>query len=196
MKPGSSRRASLTALSLVLVAFGMGGLSFAAVPLYRIFCQVTGYGGTTQTADALPDEIGARVIKVRFNADIGRDMPWRFRPAQREIAVRLGEPGLAYFEATNRSELEVTGSATFNVTPAKAGIYFNKVACFCFDSQVLAPGQSARLPVSFFIDPAIADDRNLDDVSTVTLSYTFFKTAEREVGEGAHPSTGGGDTGT
>lgn len=196
MKPGSSRRASVTALVLVLVAVGMGGLSFAAVPLYRIFCQVTGYGGTTQTADALPNEIGARVIKVRFNADIGRDMPWRFRPAQREIAVRLGEPGLAFFEATNRSELEVTGTATFNVTPAKAGVYFNKVACFCFDSQVLAPGESARLAVSFFIDPEMAGDRNLDDVGTITLSYTFFKTAEREVGEGIRPSAGGGDAGT
>jgi cytochrome c oxidase assembly protein subunit 11 len=181
LKPAASRRSTATALSLVLVAAGMGGLAYASVPLYQLFCQVTGYGGTTQTAAAAPAEIGERVIKVRFNADTGRDMPWRFHPAQREIAVRVGEPALAYYEASNPSALEVTGSATFNVTPQKAGVYFTKVACFCFEEQVLAPGESAELPVSFYIDPEIVEDRNLDDVGTITLSYTFFKRAERPV---------------
>ncbi len=175
--PAAAKRRTLTALVLAGCAAGMVGLSFASVPLYRLFCQVTGYGGTTQVAEAAPGAVGARVFTVRFNADVGQGMPGRFRPAQREITVRAGESALAFYGASNPSDEIVAGSATYNVTPQKAGLYFNKIACFCFDEQVLAPGESAEMPVSFFIDPEIENDRNLDEVTTITLSYTFFKTA-------------------
>jgi cytochrome c oxidase assembly protein subunit 11 len=156
----------------------MVGLAFAAVPLYRLFCQVTGFGGTTQVAETAPAVAGERVIKVRFNADVQRDLPWRFQPEQREVSLRVGEPGLAFYRAENLSERAVTGAATFNVTPLKAGQYFTKVQCFCFDEQKLAPGETARLGVSFFVDPAILADRNLDEVTTITLSYTFFRSLD------------------
>ena len=170
----SRRRKWLMVVSLGGAACAMLGLAFAGVPLYRIFCQVTGYGGTTQVAAAAPEIVGDRVITVRFNADVARGMPWRFKPMQREIRVRLGESALAFFEAENRSDETVLGSATFNVTPQKAGAYFNKIDCFCFEEQVLHPGESAEMPFTFFIDPEILDNRNLDDVTTITLSYTFF----------------------
>ena len=162
------------AVVLLGVAGGMAGLAYASVPLYQLFCQVTGYGGTTQVADRAPDRVLDRVITVRFNADVSKSLAWRFRPVQRSIDVRLGEQALAFYAARNDSSVPTTGTATFNVTPAKAGRYFNKVDCFCFDEQTLAPGTSADMPVTFFIDPKMADDRNLDDVTTITLSYTFF----------------------
>ena len=174
----AARAKGATALVLVSVVAGMAGLSFAAVPLYRIFCQVTGFAGTTQTAVVAPAEVLDRVVTVRFNADIGRRLPWRFRPDQGPIEVLVGEQGLAYFTATNNSDENVTGHAVFNVTPPKAGRYFTKVQCFCFDKQVLGPGETARMAVTFFVDPEIADDPNLDDVSTITLSYTFFRTED------------------
>ncbi len=185
MAAGNRRKAS-TAIVLGAVALGMVGLSFASVPLYRLFCQVTGYGGTTQVAVAAPAAVGERVITVRFNADLARDMPWRFRPAQGEIRLRVGEVGLAFYNATNPTAKAVTGTATYNVTPQKVGPYFNKIACFCFDEQTLEAGASARMPVSFFIDPEISQDPNLDDVTTVTLSYTFFET-ERVAGADSDP---------
>jgi cytochrome c oxidase assembly protein subunit 11 len=174
------RRANLvTLLVLVGVVAGMGGLAYASVPLYRLFCQVTGYGGTTQRADdAAAGEsvpVGDRVITVRFDSNVSPRLPWTFRPEQRAIDVRVGEEGLAFYSARNNADVPVTGQATFNVTPLKAGVYFVKVACFCFEEQTLAAGQRADMPVSFFIDPAIADDRNLDEVGTITLSYTFFR---------------------
>jgi cytochrome c oxidase assembly protein subunit 11 len=152
----------------------MVGVAFGAVPLYQLFCQVTGFGGTTQVAEAAPTEIGDRVITIRFNADISRDLPWRFKPEQREMKVRVGEMAMAFYIAENRSDRALVGSSTFNVTPLKAGAYFNKVDCFCFEEQVLAAGEQAELPVSFFVDPEIAEDSGLDDVNTITLSYTFF----------------------
>lgn len=161
--------------SLVLVVGSMTALSFAAVPLYRLFCQVTGFGGTTQTAIAAPDAIFDRLITVRFNSDIAPDLPWAFQPVQREVQVRVGEEKLAFYEATNRSEETLVGTAVFNVTPLKAGLYFSKIHCFCFDEQKLKPGERAEMPVSFFIDPEILRDPNLDDVETITLSYTFFR---------------------
>ena len=165
------------ALGLVLggLVFGMVGLAFASVPLYRLFCQVTGYGGTTQVSEAAPAEAGERIVKVRFNADVHRDLPWRFWPEQREVTLRVGEPGLVFYGAENLSARAVVGTATFNVTPLKAGQYFSKVQCFCFDEQELAPGETARLGISFYVDPAIAQDRNLDEVTAITLSYTFFR---------------------
>jgi cytochrome c oxidase assembly protein subunit 11 len=166
------------AMLLVGVVAGFVGLAYASVPLYRLFCQVTGYGGTTQVARAAPATVGARKITVRFNADVNRDMPWSFVPAQREMVLTVGETGLAFYRATNRSPKTVTGTATFNVTPMKAGPYFDKIQCFCFNEQTLAAGQTVDMPVSFFVDPAIAQDPGMDDVSTITLSYTFFRAAD------------------
>ena len=158
----------------------MTGLAFASVPLYRLFCQVTGYGGTTQVAEKAPDEVAERLITVRFNADVNPKLPWNFRPLERAVTLRVGEPGLAFYRAVNLTDRPVSGTATFNVTPLKAGQYFNKTQCFCFDEQRLEAGEAVEMGVSFFIDPAILEDRNLDDVTTVTLSYTFFRSLEDE----------------
>ena len=171
----AGRRNARTGLVLSGIVAGMIGLSFASVPLYRLFCQVTGYGGTTQIAAAAPGAVSERVIKVRFNADTAPDLPWSFKPAQREIALKVGESGLAYYRARNLAAEAVTGTSTFNVTPLKAGRYFSKVQCFCFDEQRLEAGQELDMAVSFFVDPEILSDRNLDEVKTITLSYTFFR---------------------
>jgi len=163
-------------LALVLggVVCAMVGLAFASVPLYRLFCQVTGFGGTTQVAAAAPAQAGTRLFTVRFNADLNQGMPWRFQ-APDQVSLKVGESGLAFFRARNLAAAPITGTATFNVTPLKAGQYFSKVQCFCFEEQRLAPGESAELGVSFFVDPAILEDPNLDEVTTITLSYTFFR---------------------
>ena len=171
-----NRRIAVTAFCFAAL---MVGAAFAAVPLYRIFCQVTGYGGTPQVAESAPATMLERRMTVRFNADTGPALPWEFAPARRKISIRVGEQALAFYRARNLSDRAVTGTATFNVTPLKAGQYFSKIDCFCFTEQTLAPGVSADMPVTFFVDPAIADDPNLDDVTTITLSYTFFET-ERE----------------
>ncbi len=171
----NKRRNARIGVILTGMVLGMVGLSFASVPLYRLFCQVTGYGGTTQVAEAAPGAVSERVIKVRFNADTAPGLPWRFKPVQREIALRIGESGLAYYRARNLADRAVTGTSVFNVTPLKAGIYFSKVQCFCFDEQRLEAGQEVDMAVTFFIDPEIMNDRNLDDVKTITLSYTFFR---------------------
>ena len=164
------------ALSSFVVAAGMVGASYAAVPLYEIFCQVTGYGGTTQTADAAPDKVLERKMTIRFNADVDRKLPWQFAAVQQKVEIRVGENALAFYRARNVSDRAVIGTATFNVTPLKAGQYFNKIECFCFTEQRLEPGGEVDMPVSFFVDPAIADDPNLNDVREITLSYTFFQT--------------------
>ncbi len=171
----AKRRNARTGVVLTGIVAGMIGLAFASVPLYRLFCQVTGYGGTTQVAEAAPGAVAERVIKVRFNADIGPGLPWVFKPVQREIALKIGESGLATFRARNLSDAAVTGTSTFNVTPLKAGQYFSKVQCFCFTELRLEAGQELDMAVSFFVDPEILSDRNLDDVKTITLSYTFFR---------------------
>ncbi len=168
---------------------GMVGLAFASVPLYRLFCQVTGFGGTTQVAVSLPSEVADRIIKVRFNSDISPALPWSFQPEQREVSLRIGEQGLVFYRARNLSNEPASGTATFNVTPLKAGQYFNKVQCFCFEEQRLMPGEEMQMGVSFFVDPAIMDDRGLDDLKTITLSYTFFRDLdELESQEGAQVS--------
>jgi cytochrome c oxidase assembly protein subunit 11 len=153
---------------------GMVGASFAAVPLYRIFCQVTGYGGTTRQAVAAPAEVSDRSVTVRFDSNIANDLGWSFRPLVREVKVRLGEVGHVSFVAENRTDSTETGTAAFNVTPDQVGAYFNKLACFCFTDQTLAPGQSAELGVTFFVDPAYAHDPDLTNTTTITLSYTFY----------------------
>ncbi len=170
-----ARRNGIVALAAVGLVVSMIGLSFAAVPLYRIFCQVTGFAGTTQQVEAAPEKIGTRKITVRFDANVAGGLNWKFKPVQRQVTLRVGEAGLAYYTATNTSDERVTGTATYNVTPLKAGAYFSKVACFCFTEQTLAAGQKVDMPVSFFVDPEIVNDRNLDDVHTITLSYTFFR---------------------
>ena len=166
-----------TAFVLFSVVAGMVGLAFASEPLYRIFCQVTGYAGTTQVAAFVPksNEVLKRMVAVRFDANVNSNMPWSFKPVQREIKVRLGEQALAYFEATNDSDQSLVGTASFNVTPYKAAIHFNKIDCFCFTQQVLKPGQTMKMPVTFFIDPELAKDSRADDLRTITLSYTFFQ---------------------
>ncbi len=174
MKPWLDRK-KLTAAILVAVPLGMSAFAyFGAVPLYELFCQVTGYGGTTQVAGEAPPVVADRVIKVRFSADVAPGLAWRFTPVEKEIEIRPGETALAFYRAENLGGEPILGLATFNVTPQKAGIYFNKIECFCFSEQLLGPGESAELAVTFFIDPEIADDRNMYDLDTITLSYTFF----------------------
>jgi len=165
-----NRRVMIAALSVVAA---MLGASYAAVPLYDWFCRVTGFGGTTQVAAAPSARMTDRVMKIRFDASVS-GVPWNFQPEQREITVRVGENAMAFYRAENLSPTPVTGTAAFNVTPLKAGLYFDKIDCFCFSEQRLEPGQVVDMPVSFYVDPAIMDDRNLDDVKTITLSYTFF----------------------
>ncbi len=164
-------RKRITVLLLLALVTGMAGLAGAAVPLYRIFCEATGYGGTPRRADAASTTSTGRVVTVRFDASVAKGMPWQFRAGQREIKVHLGEDAIAWFTATNVSDKPVTGTATFNVTPDKAGRSVNKIECFCFTEQSLAPGQTAQMPVTFFVDPGLAPD-----VNTVTLAYTFFRT--------------------
>ena len=157
------------------VVVGMIGLAYASVPLYELFCRVTGFGGETQRADAAPEQTQSdRSFVIRFNADVNPDLPWSFRPVQNTLTVRAGEEKLAFYRARNDGDKPIIGTSTFNVTPFKVGGYFNKVQCFCFEEQVLQPGETMDFPVSFFVDPEISDERNLDDVKTITLSYTFF----------------------
>ena len=164
------------AMLLSLVAAGMVGMAYAAVPLYELFCQVTGYGGTTQVAveSSEPRPVLTREIKVRFDANTN-GINWRFYPAHGAQTIKIGENALAFYQATNLSGKAVTGTATFNVTPFKAGQYFAKIDCFCFTEQTLQPGQTVDMPVTYYIDPAIADDPNLNDVKEIVLSYTFFQ---------------------
>jgi len=168
-------RKSLVALSLAGLVAGMMGLSFAAVPLYRMFCQVTGYGGVPQIAEALPGEVLDRTITIRFDANVDRALPWDFTPEQRAVEVRIGESGLAFFKAHNTTDKPVTGTAGFNVVPEVAGRYFNKIECFCFKEQTLAAGQSIDMPVTFFVDPKIVEDMSTKNISEITLSYTFYR---------------------
>lgn len=164
------------ALAVGTAALLMTGLSFASVPLYRLFCSVTGYGGTTQTAQAAPDDMaGGRIITVTFDSAVAGDLPWEFAPDQHEVRTTPGQKTLISYHAKNLTARPVTGTALYNVTPPKAGRYFRKIECFCFGEQTLEPGQQAAMPVLFFIDPAIADDPGMKDVTTITLSYTFYK---------------------
>ncbi len=177
------RRNRRIAVALFAVPLAMGALAWASVPLYRLFCQVTGFGGTPGVAAEAPQAAAnASSIEVRFNADIAPDLDWRFGPVERTVTVRLGEPALAFYRAENLGAEPVTGAAVFNVTPLKAGRYFSKIDCFCFTEQRLGPGESADMPVSFFVDPGIAEDPNVRDVGTITLSYTFFRSDDEPPG--------------
>jgi cytochrome c oxidase assembly protein subunit 11 len=178
------------AFALLLLTAGMIGLSFAAVPLYRIFCQVTGYGGTTQRADGPADRVLDRVMSVRFDANVASELNWSFQPVQNKLELKIGENALAFYKAVNLGDQPLTGTATFNVTPEIAGSYFVKVECFCFAEQTLKAGQQADMPVSFYIDPAIMDDPDARDVEEITLSYTFFRVEKAEDAARMRPAGG------
>ena len=170
-----NRRNGATVVLLVSVVASMVGLSFASVPLYRLFCQATGLGGTTQRATAAPARAAAALLTIRFDAETAPDLGWEFRPLQSTVTVHPGEERQIFYHAINKTAGPVTGSATYNVTPAKAGIYFDKLQCFCFSEQHLAAGERADMPVVFFVDPDILTDPNTSDVRTITLSYTMFR---------------------
>jgi cytochrome c oxidase assembly protein subunit 11 len=185
---------------LVGVVAGMTGLAYASVPLYRLFCQVTGFGGTPQRADHAPTEISDRVVRVTFTADVAGGLGWRFQPLQRQIALKVGENKLAFYVAENLESKPVTGRATFNVSPDAFGPYFSKIECFCFTEQTLQPGERVEMPVSFFIDPALLEDPKLGKINDITLSYTFFRAADRDateqtVGQVRHGQAGGDQPG-
>ncbi|MGP9805854.1 cytochrome c oxidase assembly protein [Paracoccus sp. NSM] len=168
-----------TATKLVGVVITMGALSWAAVPFYDWFCRVTGFGGTTQVSAAAPDLVLEDVVRVRFDANTDPNLPWTFRPMQNRMDVRIGENGLAFYEAINNSDVPITGTASYNVAPEISGFYFSKVECFCFTEQTLQPGERIEMPVSFFVDPEIVKDRDASWVRDITLSYTFHRTEPR-----------------
>ncbi|WP_163271144.1 cytochrome c oxidase assembly protein [Chelativorans alearense] len=172
--PGrTARRKRRTAAMLAVLVLGMVGLSFAAVPLYRLFCQVTGYGGTTQVAAAAPTKQSERRATIRFDANVAANMAWEFN-APKSVELALGETGVVACSGRNPTNRPILGTAIYNVVPAQAGVYFNKIQCFCFTEQLLMPGEAKEFPVTFFVDPAIEDDPDLASVTTITLSYTFF----------------------
>ena len=179
-----ARKNAKVGLTVLTVVFGMAGLAYASVPLYDLFCRVTGFGGTTQISETLPDTVLERKITVQFNADRHRDLAWDFKPEQRSVEVQIGQKGLTAYSARNTANTATTGTAIYNVTPLKAGKYFHKIQCFCFDEQTLAPGEEVSMPVLFYIDPAMDEDPNMNDVNTITLSYTFFKAESKELEDG------------
>jgi len=190
MRSPSLQRRNLNVLMILVgVVSGMVGLAYASVPLYQLFCAVTGFNGTPQRAAAAPTEISDRVIRVTFTADVAGGLGWKFRPEQRQIALQVGENKLAFYTAENLEAKAVTGRATFNVSPEMFGAYFTKIECFCFTEQTLQPGQKVEMPVSFFIDPAVLDNPALKNINDITLSYTFFRDAEGS--QGAAPQTVG-----
>ena len=175
------RKNRRSATMAALLVAGMIALGFASVPLYRIFCQVTGFGGTTQRADVSPGKVLDQKITVAFDANVNASLSWNFVPSQHSQTIRIGEQTLAFYKAVNTGHRAVTGAATFNVTPVGAGVYFSKVECFCFTEQTLQPGQSIDMPVSYFVDPDIVNDPDMKSVKTITLSYTFYAVDEEPV---------------
>jgi cytochrome c oxidase assembly protein subunit 11 len=163
------------AVICAVVGAGMLGLAYASVPLYQLFCQVTGFGGTTQRAERPASTILERTMTVRFDANVGDGLPWEFAPVSEPQTLQIGENGLAFYRVTNRSDRPIVGTATYNVTPEQAGVFFNKLACFCFTEQRLEPGESLDMPVSYFVDPEIVKDADASRLSTITLSYTFYE---------------------
>jgi cytochrome c oxidase assembly protein subunit 11 len=164
-----------TVMQTVGVVVLMGGLAWASVPFYDWFCRVTGFGGVTGVSTAGADTVLDQIIKIRFDASKERDMPWEFTPVEREMELHIGETGLAFYEAYNPTDRPIAGQASYNVTPYTAGGFFDKIDCFCFEEQVLQPGERVQMPVTFFVDPAIVDDRDGKYVHTITLSYTFYE---------------------
>jgi len=169
----NKRKTVVQTVSLVVF---MGALAWASVPLYDWFCRVTGFGGVPNTAQTGSDVILDKTIKVRFDASLDRDMPWEFKPVERQVEMRIGETGLIFYEAYNPTDRPVAGTASYNVTPYEAGNFFTKIDCFCFEQQVLQPGERVEMPVTFFVDPEIVDDRDAKYTKVITLSYTFYET--------------------
>jgi len=176
----SVRRHGTTVILLLAVVAGMAGLTAAAVPLYRIFCAATGYGGATQRASVAPEDVSKALVTVRFNTEIDPGLNWEFRPLVDEVRVHPGEQKQVFFRAVNRSKQGITARAVYNVTPTKIGIYFDKLQCFCFNAQYLAPGESKDMGVVFFVDPDLLKDPDTSDVRTITLSYSMFKAADQQ----------------
>ena len=164
-----------TVVKLVGVVVTMGALAWASVPFYDWFCRVTGFGGATGVAEAGSDVILDQTMKIRFDASKERDFPWEFKPMQRQMEIRIGETGLAFYEAYNPTDRPIAGSASYNVAPYEAGGFFTKIDCFCFEEQVLQPGERVTMPVSFYVDPEIVTDRDAKYVHSITLSYTFHE---------------------
>ncbi|RED17471.1 cytochrome c oxidase assembly protein [Parasphingopyxis lamellibrachiae] len=174
------RKNRRSAIMAALLVAGMVSLGFASVPLYRIFCQVTGFGGTTQRVEAMAGDMVAtgEMVTIRFDSNTSRNLPWNFVPERHTNRIGIGERQIAFYRAENLGARPVTGTATFNVTPLEAGQYFNKIQCFCFTEQTLQPGEAVRMPVTYFVDPAILDDPDIGDVEEITLSYTFYPVDE------------------
>jgi cytochrome c oxidase assembly protein subunit 11 len=196
-QPSQQRRNLSLLMVLVGVVAGMTGLAYASVPLYRLFCDLTGFDGTPQRAEAAPTMVADRTVRVTFTADVAAGLGWKFQPLQNKLALKVGENKLAFYAAENLEAQPTTGRATFNVSPEVFGPYFSKIECFCFTEQTLQPGQRIEMPVSFFIDPAILDDPQLSKLNDVTLSYTFFRAAEegaaeQKVGQVQNGEAGGG----
>jgi cytochrome c oxidase assembly protein subunit 11 len=177
-QPQTKRSYGLTAAACGVFVLAMLGAAFASVPLYSMFCQLTGYGGTPVRADKAPEKPLDRTVTVRFDGNVANGIGWAFRPEQRQVSVKLGEIHVVNFFAENRTNKTSTGTATFNVTPDLTGQYFNKIACFCFTSQTLKPGEKVEMPVTFFIDPAMDANAQARFIDTITLSYTFFPTED------------------
>jgi cytochrome c oxidase assembly protein subunit 11 len=171
VNPSRNRRVALMAGS---VAAGMVGLAYASVPLYALFCQVTGFGGTTQRAAVAPSQVNDQTVTVRFDANIAPSLNWSFHAGQSAQTIKFGEQVLAVYKARNLGTELLTGTAVFNVSPPEAGIYFNKIQCFCFTEQTLKPGETVEMPVSYFVDPAMLDNANTKGIREITLSYTFY----------------------
>ncbi len=188
--PDSKKSNRRIVIGVCLIVLCMLGLTAFSVPLYRRFCQATGYNGTTGRAVAAPGKQLERTMEVRFDAAVNPLLPWRFKPNQRSVSLHVGETGMASYHAENLGALPVTGTATYNVQPDKIGKYFVKIQCFCFSEQTLKPGEAVDMPVVFYIDPRIADDRELDDVASVTLSYTFFKADSKPLDKAVEAETG------
>lgn len=164
-----------TVTQTVGVVVVMGGLAWASVPFYDWFCRVTGFGGATGVSEVASEDVLEQTIKIRFDASKERGMPWEFKPVERQMELRIGETGLAFYEAYNPTDRPIAGSASYNVTPYEAGGFFTKIDCFCFESQVLQPGERVQMPVTFYVDPEIVTDRDAKYVHTITLSYTFHE---------------------
>ena len=164
-----------TAIYALGVVFFMGAMAWASVPLYDLFCRVTGYGGYTNVSEVESEIILDETITIRFDASLERDMPWEFMPVERQVEVKLGETALAFYEAYNPTSRPIAGSASYNVTPYGAGSFFNKIDCFCFQEQILQPGERMQMPVTFFVDPELVNDKDAKFAKTITLSYTFYE---------------------
>lgn len=182
-------RETRTVAALVGVVVTMGALAWAAVPFYNWFCSVTGYGGTTQVSQEAPDVVLDEIVRIRFDANVDSNLDWTFRPMQTKMEVKIGETGLAFYEAVNNSDQTITGTASYNVAPDISGYYFDKIECFCFTEQTLKPGERVEMPVSFFVDPELVTDRDASWVRDITLSYTFHRTEPKQAALDATPAS-------